>query len=496
MSIMPGDHDEGFDFPPVQLGYCVPLTTPEAENNGEDADSEPTQVAHESANWSNWDGGKVGGKPSWLNPQRIPSREELHCPTCVKTGGGDNEAAPMRFVAQLYCPADDEADNHNAFHRSLYVFACPNAVHQGRSRSKEVTDSNIEARHCGGVKVLRCQLPQSNPYFPPSCKGRSDSFFEQWNKHHPQTWNVNACAVCGLSANGKCPVQEKYFCGQVHQKEHMKYNHKSKMPGVLPSLLTEFVLVVEEEPGEGECSNTDESQQIEIMKEAQANTLFAKDGNDNDDAALEQSDLNTILAGGEGGDPSAAHKGVTDSQTIEFYSRIQIGGKATASQCLRYCRWPPDPEDGQDDISAPLWISSDCTPSSKEDISCCPSCGGERAFEFQIMPQMLHYLLEGSKSETKAGGTITKEAKEATVAAATILEKECPDTNNEEAKAMVNAKLQQMEKEVLSGTDSLMDWGTIAVYTCVNSCDAANASLNSQAAYVEEFAWRQPVLDR
>lgn len=40
-----------------------------------------------------WDGGKVGGKPIWLNPRELPKCEELMCPKCEN---------PLKFLLQVY----------------------------------------------------------------------------------------------------------------------------------------------------------------------------------------------------------------------------------------------------------------------------------------------------------------------------------------------------------------------------------------------------------
>ncbi|KAB7504026.1 Programmed cell death protein 2 [Armadillidium nasatum] len=75
----------------------------------------------------------------------------------------------------------------------------------------------------------------------------------------------------------------------------------------------------------------------------------------------------------------------------------------------------------------PLFVSADSKPTS---ISNCEYCGAERVFEFQIMPQMLVYL------------------------------------------------------NVDSVNDSI-DWGTIIVYTCAESCSPKNTS------YLKEICFKQ-----
>lgn len=76
---------------------------------------------------------------------------------------------------------------------------------------------------------------------------------------------------------------------------------------------------------------------------------------------------------------------------------------------------------------APLWVSSQHKP-LEENIPRCP-CGAKRIFEFQVMPQLLIHLKVDS-------------------------------------------------------TDASIDWGTLLVYTCADSCQQDNK-------YVPEFIWKQ-----
>ncbi|XP_043941910.1 programmed cell death protein 2 isoform X2 [Protopterus annectens] len=76
---------------------------------------------------------------------------------------------------------------------------------------------------------------------------------------------------------------------------------------------------------------------------------------------------------------------------------------------------------------SPLWVSAKNVP-QQESIPHC-ICGAERIFEFQVMPQLLNHLN-------------------------------------------------------VDTLDTSIDWGTLAVYTCAESCDTDNK-------YVPEFLWKQ-----
>uniref|UniRef100_A0A8C4NKF4 MYND-type domain-containing protein n=1 Tax=Eptatretus burgeri TaxID=7764 RepID=A0A8C4NKF4_EPTBU len=84
--------------------------------------------------------------------------------------------------------------------------------------------------------------------------------------------------------------------------------------------------------------------------------------------------------------------------------------------------------------AVPLWVSNSHIPSS-DDIPPC-SCGAQRAFEFQIMPQLLNDL-----NVDKLGASI--------------------------------------------------DWGTLVVYTCSQSCWPATDGETRTYSYLPEFVWKQ-----
>lgn len=78
---------------------------------------------------------------------------------------------------------------------------------------------------------------------------------------------------------------------------------------------------------------------------------------------------------------------------------------------------------------SPLWVSSEHVPSKADTPNC--QCGAHRNFEFQIMPQLLNHLK-------------------------------------------------------VDRTDASIDWGTLVIYTCADSCDQGNK-------YSPEFIWKQDV---
>ena len=86
----------------------------------------------------------------------------------------------------------------------------------------------------------------------------------------------------------------------------------------------------------------------------------------------------------------------------------------------------------------------------------CERCGAPRAFEFQLMPQLLYSL------ET--------------------------DDDFEAMAAAVQQAAGAHRRDVSGALDTL-DWGTVTVYTCTASCAAPEGA----SPYAEEVCWHQPV---
>ena len=381
--------------------------------------------------------------------------------------------------------------------------------------------------------MLRCQLPKKNDFYPPTGDGDD----EDWVRHTSRYWakstcndRLNPCAVCGQRSRGKCPRQQLWFCGPDHQKECLRAGkRRNRARGGadandvsaehLPSVYHESELVVEEEP-DIDASNTKSDSSATSAKGA----LFPSKDITDADADLEQSDLNALT-----GNVSLAEAatGVTDPTTLAFYARMSIGGKENdvRDQCLRYCRWPgkddaADEVNEEEDVAGPLWLSSENLPPAKSATGAgsgnsgsfppaCQYCGAPRAFEFQILPQMLHYLLHDPDSDADDDGSGAKSRRVLTESERAILL---------EAKYKIESGMdlpegfrEQHEAAVARARDALLgvggggkgdregglDWGTIAVYTCTASCGDGGLvpGCSENGAYREEAAWVQPPLD-
>jgi len=443
----------------VQLGFSV-----EYED-----DEHRLLTGHHLPMWRGWDGGQLGGRPTWLNPKDIP-QNYLTCKCCHN---------PLVFICQFYCPCDEI--NPNAFHRTFYMFACPNSNNKNGC-GQETT---------GTIRVLRTQLPEQNPYFPIEQNELSAM-------HLPEYWEVNLCRVCGQRGRGKCPVQGYHFCGRHHQKEHMKYifNKQESSSDLefsfMPSVLTASELVVEEEPLDEKDEQSRENAKPLTM--FQALNDDTGDDNENDDEEeldrnLEQGDLNEMTGAG----PETVSK---DAFTMQFYDRINKMPNVN-TQCLRYLRWPD--QELCFATTSPLWMRSDYRPND-DDIPSCERCGATRRYEFQLMPQMLHYLLrihnEKEKNKEDDKNTIKKEEIEALRAATNIMEQSPPEQVPPDLVTATEKAVNAMRAKIMEGDDKVPNWGCVSVFTCTGSCGGIEVPENSElGAYIEEFSWKQPSLD-
>ena len=489
----------------VQLGFCVEI----------DNDEHLQDVAHRSPNYHDWDGGQVGGRPVWLDPEHVPrSIPCLNCCNSSKDSDEKNEnnnnnnkesnnvkqtPRQMRFICQIYAPVD--FDDGRAFHRSLYVFACPDCC--GLSMASGGITS--------GIRVLRCQLPAENPYFPANPDQEVN-----WKHHLPESWNdQHLCVVCGLKATGQCPLQQAYFCGAHHQREYKQYNNKATtksdtsatMP-LLPSVYHMTELVVEEEP--------------ETLNGNKNNTIKKASGGNHDDSGeydfdpdLEQDDLNEMIGANPLGSNNNNNKTSQDATTMRFYQRIQERPDCQ-DQCLRYCRWSLSNNHNSSDTNI-LWIRQDAQPppaTADDTIPSCPYCGGQRRFEFQLMPQMLHYLLQNRPAIAEAKGqkkifkseamennndnlTDWTQLKQALQQTDSLLDEAPAESIPPDLVQAKKAAIERVQQGLLAKKHEI-DWGVVAVYTCINSCDGVDSSSGCDGdlgGYKEEYAWVQPSLD-
>ena len=435
----------------VQLGFINKIDN--NSNNSEDDEIKKNDGIFHSSDWSVWDGGIVGGKPCWLNPVKPLSYDDIICNECEE---------PMIHLLHLYCPLDDPK---HAFHRTLYLFCCKNSL----------------CITSGNVKCFRYQLPRNNPYFPYNSEDGAiiDNNYttkDEMNKSHPYHSKIaQLCVVCGCKGDKKCSgCGEMYYCSRAHQKFHWKIGRHNKLCGgncndnninesVESTVDTKEtkneilfpqyeIMVMEEELDEKLATPTD----IPLLASKSTEVDASPDEDDDDKAIREEFEKVARRAGQDvpkntyEDDEDEGRGDGEDKIYQEFTKRVRMGG---AAQVLRYTRWNPhghllmhrqaynnitnsnnkytvDNVEAKE-VQTKMKIEIDKVAS----VPCCENCGGPRQIEFQVMPQLIHFI--DKKEGTRSSNNDSKEDKE------------------------------KLMKEVG------IDWGTLDVWTCTNSCNTS-----------------------
>lgn len=315
---------------------------------------------------------KVGGKPAWLHLRDIPNGKRLSCRNCGE---------PCLFLLQVYAPLDDI---DCAFHRTLFVFVC-------------VAADCVNKHDAGSFVALRSQLRKENPFYsseppeesPDAAGSPSAADF------------CKLCVVCGAFGDKICAkCHSRFYCSKSHQVLDWKAGHKARCKvqsvdsceTIFAALFREYELITETEDDVC-CGNDDNRTDEERLAEYHS---FLSSHPDWSSAAADVADLSKMAATCQ------------DKAFWKFKKTIE----RAPDQVLRYSLG-----------GAPLLVAAKGGPGA---IPRC-SCGSERQFEFQVLPQLLNSITE-------------------------------------------------------STVDSL-DWGTLLVYTCKASCDIE--------AYHEEYLWKQ-----
>nr|XP_060609770.1 programmed cell death protein 2 [Anolis sagrei ordinatus] len=312
---------------------------------------------------------KAGGRPAWLGEAGLPGPEQLRCGSCGR---------PCAFLLQLYAPLGDQAQ---AFHRSLFLFACRSAACYG----PRAPPAGAGAGAGGGLKAFRNQLPRKNDtysYDPPP----EEPPLEPLPSVNLQLkCGANLCRVCGCLGPKRCSKCHKaHYCSQDHQLLDWKAGHKAsclqsgdQMDSVIPDhnfLFPEYEIVRELEEFDASMNEADKEDVGKKEDLISANNLYENSEH------LDEKFLEAM----------AKHETQADKIFQKFKERISL----EPEQIIRYCR----------DVEGPLWISEENIP-QETDIPKC-SCGSKRVFEFQVMPQLLNYLKVDSLGESIDWGTL------------------------------------------------------------------------------------------
>ncbi|KAH7288423.1 hypothetical protein KP509_31G026300 [Ceratopteris richardii] len=307
---------------------------------------------------------KAGGTPAWLDPINLPQGEETLCGICQK---------PLQFLLQVYAAIDGRED---AFHRTLFVFMCPDM--NCLQKDKENQHKALNERPCRSVKVFRCQLCRINNYYSkdPPKKNGSDSLISK---------GAPLCSWCGTWKGQKIcgGCKKAKYCSRQHQVEHWKFSHGAACKGEAgksrDGLHGEDLEVDVNRPA---CRRL--WPEFEIVDEEEASDDDASSGN-----------MALIDVGGED-DVSRQFQEVEPSLEQKHWASFQARISRMPDQVIRYCR---------SSEARPLWPRLDEKP-PPSGIPPCSHCNSPRIFEFQILPQLLYYFKVSNDRDALDWGTI------------------------------------------------------------------------------------------
>lgn len=519
----------------VQLGFI------------EDDDEEDKQLFNK-ANWREWDGGKVGGLPVWLDPEHVPPVDGLRC-------GGCNE--PMAFLLQIYSPLDHpeggSESKNTAFHRALYVFCCKKA-------------KCIEAHNPtkSTIRCIRSQLPRNNSYYP-SVNTISDEESKVWTENRSNLLS-KACGICGLSAPFSCSVCHlARYCSKAHQKLDWSYtikgidgstskgghkfscNHEfhsclaaehvnvhfpehevrirneveeyEYMKEELQAEDARFLAMADAEQSAKDSANAERDNakvKTKVGKAESVSTSVAVDDEEalvdsilskTDEADISQRDLQLLSGrvdlkkylaakeqGVEKGKNNANGSALDASQGLDdhVYNKFQLHmKKSNNAQVLRYNRWPENPADGALRVSSNSYVLAGSAPAESRSKLEAP------AALTTLIPSSVGLEIPRCRycgSESKFEFQILPQMiyylrtdRATTIGAAAA------------AKSANEAK----EKWAQNSKGEDVDWGSVDIYTCSASCQdrctyygascggGENDQVAEETAYKHEFVVMQ-----
>ncbi|CAA6661976.1 unnamed protein product [Spirodela intermedia] len=202
------------------------------------------------------------------------------------------------------------------------------------------------------VKVFRCQLPRSNPFYSsepplydgsdkPSGAGGNYVFIFVLYMIFLLMLSAPLCCWCGTWKGDKLcsSCRRARYCSERHQTLHWRSGHKS------------------------DCRQSISSQTSDSMLNFACRTLWPEYEIINEDECVQDEKM-------------------TVNDDKKSWASFQERIANAPEQVLRYSR----------DVRAkPLWPLSAGRP-SKADIPKCNYCGGPLCYEFQILPQLLYYF--------------------------------------------------------------------------------------------------------
>lgn len=306
---------------------------------------------------SAWTSSKLGGVPDALPAVTTPGPQ---CSRC---------AQPLTLVVQVYCPLDG-----SPFHRLLYVFACARpGCGNSQTRSWKVfrsqclqvpeketwnaqnqSDSLAAENWCEGSQDWGSDTEETPP--PPASDLGSDS-----NDVRALDWTekLQALRLQDTALAVTCPSPS---------------GEGLTVPTAVPQFQPYYICVAEEEDY-GSVVDLDHAHSL--LQEYQRR---------------EGVDMEQLLSLGSSDGDEKYEKTTVSSGDPTFY-RFMKRIAACQEQILRYS-WSGEP----------LFLS--CPTFEVSEVPACSGCGGQRTFEFQLMPALVSMLSSANLGLAVEFGTI------------------------------------------------------------------------------------------
>ncbi|XP_051017854.1 programmed cell death protein 2-like [Acomys russatus] len=309
-----------------------------------------------------WTASKLGGVPDSLPAVPAPG------PRCGRC------AQPLALVVQVYCPLQG-----SPFHRLLHVFACarPGCGSGGGGESRSWKVFRSQCLQVPERETWDAQKQGNGLEAEHWCEGSHD-----WGSDSEEPPLPPPTSASGSSSHGVRAVDCTEQLRALHlQDPALAVAHPSAsgqglaVPAEVPQFQPYYICVADEEDY-GSSVDLDhahsllqEYQQREgVAMEHLLSPGFPSDG----DEKYEK----TQLKGG-------------DQTFYKFMKRIA----ACQEQILRYS-WSGEP----------LFLT--CCTSEVAKVPACSDCGGQRTFEFQLMPALVSMLSSANQGLTVEFGTI------------------------------------------------------------------------------------------
>uniref|UniRef100_A0A1A9UIZ0 Programmed cell death protein 2 C-terminal domain-containing protein n=1 Tax=Glossina austeni TaxID=7395 RepID=A0A1A9UIZ0_GLOAU len=255
---------------------------------------------------------------------------------------------PKAFLLQLYVPFDDDYN----FHRTLYVFICRSEACYVRNNASVVTPAILPKEH-------------------------------------------KLCLACGCKASVKCDYCDwGYYCCFLHRDLHLKL-HKPVCLNI------------------GRIESCDRLSMVEFDEWEIVKDTMNDEEDITEPPAVEEQKISKEIEELSRSCKTLTFQNLPDSDLEKYSANSELMDDKFFFKFRKECNKEPEQIIRYKRNGLPLWIADveKTVASQLKEIPICEYCGGERRFEFQIMPQLLNYL-----------------------------------------------------------NDDSIDWGTLAIYTCSRSC--------------------------